>query len=171
MPDFESLNSSHALPWWKNARGEWYVVAQIALFALVAVGPLLPDVALDLPAGLRNALIGAGLALLAGGGALALAGLLALDGNLSILPHPKAGAHLVERGPYALVRHPIYGGIILGAIGWALLFRSPITLAIALALLVFFDAKSRREERWLARAFPQYRAYQRRVRKLLPFLY
>ncbi len=126
MPDFESLNSSHALPWWKNARGEWYVVAQIALFALVAVGPLLPDVALDLPAGLRNALIGAGLALLAGGGALALAGLLALDGNLSILPHPKAGAHLVERGPYALVRHPIYGGIILGAIGWALLLGRQI---------------------------------------------
>ncbi|HMM27850.1 MAG TPA: isoprenylcysteine carboxylmethyltransferase family protein [Aggregatilineaceae bacterium] len=171
MPDSELPNGSRALPWWKNTRGEWYVIAQIALFALVGMGPLLPDVALDLPAGLRIALIGAGLALLTSGGVLALAGLLALGSNLSILPHPKAGAALVERGPYTLVRHPIYSGVILGAIGWALLFRSPITLLIALVLLVFFDAKSRREERWLARAFPGYRAYQRRVRKLIPFVY
>jgi len=171
MPDSSLPNVSRVIPWWKNARGEWYVIAQIALFALVALGPLLPDAALDLPAGLRIALIGAGLGLLSIGGVLALVGMLALGNNLSILPHPKAGAELVESGPYALVRHPIYSGVILGAIGWALLFRSPVTLLLALALFVFFDVKSRREERWLARTFPRYSAYQRRVRKLIPLVY
>lgn len=171
MPDSSLPNDSRVFPWWKNMRGEWYVVAQIALFALVAVGPLLPDVALDLPAGLRIALIAAGLGLLSIGGVLALVGMLALGNNLSILPHPKAGAELVEGGPYALVRHPIYSGVVLGAAGWALLFRSPVTLLLALALFVFFDVKSRREERWLARTFPRYSAYQRRVRKLIPLVY
>jgi len=164
-------NSTQRVSWWKNTRGEWYVIAQVALFALVAVGPLLPDGSPELPPALRAALILAGLALIGIGGLLALAGLLTLGANLSILPHPKPGATLVERGPYALVRHPIYGGIIAGAFGWALLHRSLATLLAAGLLLVLFDAKSRREERWLARCVAGYEAYRRRVRKLIPFLY
>jgi protein-S-isoprenylcysteine O-methyltransferase Ste14 len=39
------------------------------------------------------------------------------------------------------------------------------------ALLVFFDLKARREERWLEEAYPGYGDYRRRVRKLVPFLY
>ena len=162
---------SRPVPWWKNSRGEWYVIVQIALFALVAGAPLLPDVALDLPDTLDAALIAAGLALIGLGGLLSLAGLLALGRNLSVLPHPKDGAALVRRGAYALVRHPIYGGLIVGAIGWALFNRSVITLGAAALLLVFFDVKSRREERWLARTFPGYADYQRRVHKLIPFVY
>ena len=36
----------------------------------------------------------------------------------------------------------------------------------AMLLFIFFDIKSRREERWLARKFPDYAGYQQRVRKL-----
>jgi protein-S-isoprenylcysteine O-methyltransferase Ste14 len=57
------------------------------------------------------------------------------------------------------------------AIGWAIAVRSWLTLAYALLLLVFLDVKSRREEQWLRERFPTYRDYQRRVRKLVPFLY
>ena len=78
---------------------------------------------------------------------------------------------LVQRGAYGIVRHPIYSGLITGAFGWALLNTSVVTLIYASVLLVFFDIKSRREERWLARKFPEYAAYQRRVRKLIPFVY
>ncbi len=39
------------------------------------------------------------------------------------------------------------------------------------ALFVLLDVKSRREERWLVEKFPEYPAYQRRVRKLIPFVY
>ncbi|NLE49956.1 MAG: isoprenylcysteine carboxylmethyltransferase family protein [Chloroflexi bacterium] len=164
-------HTSRPAPWWKNARGEWYVIIQIALFALVALGPLLPDVPLRLPFAANTALILAGLALLGFGGFLALGGLLALGTNLSILPHPKPGAQIVDRGPYALVRHPIYGGLIIGAFGWALLNRSVMTFGAAALLLVFFDAKSRREERWLVRVDPGYETYRQRVRKLIPFVY
>lgn len=49
---------------------------------------------------------------------LGLAGLGSLGRkNLSPFPHPKRGATLVEDGVYAMVRHPIYGGVSLGALG------------------------------------------------------
>jgi protein-S-isoprenylcysteine O-methyltransferase Ste14 len=72
---------------------------------------------------------------------------------------------------YGVVRHPIYSGLIFGAVGWALINASLLTLVYAIILFVFFDIKSRREERWLARKFPAYDEYRRRVRKLVPFVY
>ncbi len=77
----------------------------------------------------------------------------------------------MESGAYRLVRHPIYGGLILGATGWSLLTASPMALLGALVLAVFFDLKSRREETWLAAAFENYGTYRARTRRLLPYLY
>jgi protein-S-isoprenylcysteine O-methyltransferase Ste14 len=157
--------------WWKNTRGEWFVVFQTFLFALIAFGPGWIDVRPDLPDGWRIAAMVAGLALGGIGLALAVAGLWWLGDNLSALPHPKDDATLVQSGPYRVVRHPIYSGLIVGALGWALMNTSLLTLVYAVILLAFFDIKSRREERWLARKFPDYAAYQARVAKLIPFIY
>lgn len=158
-------------PWWAGARGEWYVVGQGVLFGLVLLGPReLPAVPAWAPAFSGVGLL-LGLLLGAAGGALAGAGLLHLGANLTALPQPKDDAQLVERGAYSLVRHPIYSGLILAACGWGALQNSALTLGYALILLIFFDIKSRREEKWLAAKFPAYPAYQRRVRKLIPFIY
>jgi protein-S-isoprenylcysteine O-methyltransferase Ste14 len=108
---------------------------------------------------------------MAGGGALLLAGLIRLGRGLTPLPYPREGADLIQTGPYALVRHPMYSGGIGLAVGWAVYVQGWLTLGYVLALFVFLDAKSRREERWLVEKFPVYTAYQRRVRKLVPFLY
>ncbi|MCC6190438.1 MAG: isoprenylcysteine carboxylmethyltransferase family protein [Anaerolineales bacterium] len=156
-------------PWWKNGRGEWFVVAQMVLFGLIALAPLAG--APGWPAPWGPAARFAGLSFGLAGGLLALAGIIALGRNLSALPYPKDDAELVERGPYRFVRHPIYGGLLLGAFGWGLLTNSFLTLALAAALLVLFELKTRREEAQLARRFPDYAGYRRRVRKFFPFLY
>lgn len=158
-------------PWWTGARGEWYVVAQGFLFLLVGFGPrALPGLPQwGAPWSWLSLVLG--LALAALGGLLALAGLFHLGANLTALPHPKDDATLVEGGAYAVVRHPIYGGLILAAFGWALIVSSWLTLLYAVILLVFFDVKSRREERALNQKFATYADYQRRVRKLIPFVY
>lgn len=159
-------------PWWKNTRGEWYVVVQTVLFALVAFGPLsFPALRPDVSDTVRAAAMIAGIGLGGAGLLLALAGLFGLGSNLSVFPHPKDDATLVQSGAYGIVRHPIYSGLIIGAAGWALLTLSIVTLAYALVLFVFFDVKSRREERMLARKFPAYADYQQRVRKLIPYIY
>jgi len=105
------------------------------------------------------------------GGLLAVAGIFGLGANLTALPYPKDEATLVETGPYRLVRHPIYSGVILMAFGWALWVHGWLTIGYAIILFVFFDVKSRREEQWLKGKFPDYAAYQKRVRKLIPFVY
>ena len=69
------------------------------------------------------------------------------------------------------MRHPIYAGLIIGALGWSLLTNSLLALGLAVVLLIFFDIKSRREERQLLARFPAYADYRRRVRKFFPYLY
>jgi len=146
-------------------RGEGWVAIQGLLLLAVFISPLLESY--PLPIGLRV------LGLLLGviGGALALAAMLGLGASLTALPKPKAGGQLVTAGAYGLVRHPIYSGVILGSFGWSLLFSSPFGLVLSVVLLIFFDLKSRREERWLTEAYPAYPAYQRRVKKLVPWIY
>ena len=65
----------------------------------------------------------------------------------------------------------MYGGGLGVALGWVLIVGSFLTLAYAVLLFIFMDIKSRREERWLTEKFPGYADYQRRVRRLVPFIY
>lgn len=157
--------------WWKGERGEWYVVLQLVLFGLVFAAPLLTRQwsGWSAPWDMIGRILG--FLLIGAGGVLALTGLASLGRNLAIVPHPKDDATLVEHGAYRIVRHPIYSGIIFGAFGWGFLMNSLLTLLLALILFFFFDIKSRREEKWLSSRFSGYAAYQRRVRKLIPFVY
>lgn len=158
-------------PWWTGARGEWLVVGQVLLFGLVVFGPRTvlgrPAWAFPWP----HACLLMGTVLIVAGGAVSLGGTVRLGRALTPLPFPKEGAALVQTGPYALVRHPIYSGVMALALGWALCVQGWLTLGYVAVLFVFLDMKSRREERWLAGKFPEYAAYQRRVPKLIPFIY
>ncbi|MCX6543555.1 MAG: isoprenylcysteine carboxylmethyltransferase family protein [Acidobacteria bacterium] len=158
-------------PWWKGARGEWLVVAQVILIGLVFLGPrALPgQPPWPLPLGRVCSVVG-GVLMLAGG-ALGIAGFVRLGRGLTPLPYPKDGAGLVQTGPFALVRHPIYGGGLALGLGWWLHVQGWLTLGYVVALFVLLDVKSRREEAWLAAKFPRYAAYRQRVRKLIPFVY
>jgi protein-S-isoprenylcysteine O-methyltransferase Ste14 len=158
-------------PWWKGERGEWLVVGQVVLALLIIAGPRsLPGLAdWSLPFVRERQIAGA--VLIFAGGALFLAGAFTLGPGLTPLPYPKENAPLIEDGPYALVRHPIYSGGMAAALGVAISLSGWLTLVYVAALFVLLDVKSRREERWLAEKFPDYPAYQRRVHKLIPFIY
>lgn len=157
--------------WWRGRRGEWLVAVQVVLMALVFLGPRTVDGWPPWPFPFPHACFKVGAALILSGGACFLGGLFALGPGLTPLPYPKDGAVLIETGLYAIVRHPIYAGALAASFGWALMVQGWLTLGYAAALAVLFDVKSRQEERWLTERFPAYRAYQRRVRKLVPFVY
>ncbi|RPJ87566.1 MAG: isoprenylcysteine carboxylmethyltransferase family protein [Acidobacteria bacterium] len=158
-------------PWWRGKRGEWYVIVQLVLIGVFFFGPrTLPGLP-DWPA-LRDWISTfAGAILIFAGAALFFAGLLMLGSGLTPLPYPRAKAKLIQTGPYGIVRHPIYAGGLVLAYGWALAVQGWFTLLYATILLVFLDFKSAREERWLVEKFPDYPEYQRRVRRLIPFVY
>jgi protein-S-isoprenylcysteine O-methyltransferase Ste14 len=158
-------------PWWKGARGEWLVVMQVVLIGLVFLGPRTIAGRPAWPFPFPYACRVLGIVFMVGGGVLFVAALVRLGRGLTPLPYPKDGAELVQTGPYALVRHPIYGGGLMLALGYAFYLCGWLTLGYAALLFVFLDLKSRREERWLAEKFPAYASYRRRVRKLIPFIY
>ena len=149
-------------------RGEGWVVIQFLLLGLV----VLAGVAGPAYAGPFSAAAqAAGLALVVAGLVLAGWGLLDLRDALTPLPHPRDGAELVDTGSYRLVRHPIYGGIVLGSTGYALVVGSPLALAGAAILLAFFRLKSGREEAWLREHYPAYQAYATRTKRMIPWVY
>src|SRR5262249_15331006 len=83
-----------------------------------------------------------------------------------------AGHRLKIDGPYALVRHPMYLGIVLFHVGATLALESLLLLAATLLYVVPLTAvRIAYEERVLQEAFgDRYAAYQRSVPPLLPFL-
>jgi protein-S-isoprenylcysteine O-methyltransferase Ste14 len=168
----ETTRAMSRAPWWKGTRGEWYVVAQVALMALVLFGPRTWPGAGLVSFPYPRASPVAGLVLIIAGALLMLTGGLWLGRrNITPLPYPRDKARMVDCGPYRLVRHPMYTGGILIAFGWTIWVWGPLTLLSSFVVAVFVDIKSRREERWLRAKFPGYAAYQRRVRKLIPFVY
>jgi protein-S-isoprenylcysteine O-methyltransferase Ste14 len=150
-----------------SSRGLAWVVAQSALLlALVVAGPF--------GAGAWHSGIGlfVGAALFVAGGALGIAGVIHLGPNRTAFPKPRPGAALVRRGVYGWIRHPLYSSLMLAGVGWALLWQSVAALIAALAVIAFFAAKAREEERWLAGVFPEHDEYRRRVRgRFLPGLF
>jgi protein-S-isoprenylcysteine O-methyltransferase Ste14 len=94
-----------------------------------------------------------------------------LGRNWSLSVTVKEGHHLVRRGPYAWVRHPIYTGLLLAFIGSAISldeWRGFLAVVIAGGALW---SKLRIEERWMLETFgDDYKRYQSEVPALIPFL-
>jgi protein-S-isoprenylcysteine O-methyltransferase Ste14 len=146
-------------------RGEGWAIAQLALAVVIVVAGI---------AGPRWSATAASLRLVAGiaigfaGWALLVAGVVGLGNSLTPFPRPSDRSTLRMSGAYRLVRHPIYGGSMLVALGWSLL-SSPFALLAAAFLAILFELKSRHEESMLVVRFPEYDAYRRRVRwRFLP---
>jgi protein-S-isoprenylcysteine O-methyltransferase Ste14 len=82
----------------------------------------------------------------------------------------KEAHRVVDTGPYALVRHPIYTGLLLLAVATLAVKGDSFAVAGVLVLLVAYVGKARLEERFLtAEMGPAYEAYRKRVPMLVPF--
>jgi protein-S-isoprenylcysteine O-methyltransferase Ste14 len=144
------------------------VALQFALLAaILAVGLLAPG----WPDGARWWLKGAGVLLVFGGAFLIVLAGRALGAGLTPFPKPAEEGQLVDDGPYAVVRHPVYTGGILFAAGISLAL-SPWALVITVVLALVWALKARVEERFLAERYPDYADYCARTRyRLVPYVY
>ena len=122
-----------------------------------------------IPSGRGAAIAGAVLAW--AGVGLAIWARVVLGRNWSALPTIKLDHTLVRGGPYAVVRHPIYSGLLGAALGTALAVGEVRGL-LAVAIMFFgWLAKSRTEERMLLEQFgPEYEEYRRDTWALIPFV-
>jgi protein-S-isoprenylcysteine O-methyltransferase Ste14 len=156
---------------WRGQRGEYWFLLQVLLILGFVLLPVyrLAEFTLD-PPGLYWFWGGAAVI-----GVLALIvlskGSLDLGRNLTPLPYPKNDGQLVQTGIYGIVRHPLYSGLTLAAISWAMAQLSLSHLIAAIILFAFLNAKANREEDWLTEQFPEYTDYKKRVKKLIPWVY
>jgi protein-S-isoprenylcysteine O-methyltransferase Ste14 len=94
-----------------------------------------------------------------------------LGSNWSQAVTLKKDHELITSGPYALLRHPIYTGLLLGIVGCAVArgeWRG--LLAVALVFVTLWQ-KLKLEEKWMRAQFGEsYEAYCQRVPALVPFL-
>ena len=112
----------------------------------------------------------AGAVLCAGGLALMLSAVVSLRAVIQVAPEPRPGGHLVTRGVYGRLRHPIYSAIVILLIG--LFLRKPATSIgiAAIAVIGFLLIKVRFEEQLLLARYPEYAEYRRRTWGVIPGL-
>ena len=95
---------------------------------------------------------------------------LQLNKNLTPFPTPKENGTLIKNGLYKFVRHPIYSGIILTALGFGFYHGSIWKISIGIILWILFFFKSKYEEKMLFKHFADYETYQKATHRFFPFL-
>lgn len=130
----------------RNRRIGWALVGiQVLLIILFLILPkrrglLVPPDLLDV----------IGVLLMIAGLAVLLIALLSLGSALTATPVPQEGAALRTGGIYAVVRHPIYVGILIAALGFTLAIGSLWQVLLLIVMAVFFYGKAFWEDRLLA---------------------
>jgi protein-S-isoprenylcysteine O-methyltransferase Ste14 len=111
----------------------------------------------------------AGLALTILGCGFAIWARVSLGSNWSARPSVRQGHELIVRGPYKLVRHPIYSGLLLGLAGSAIAIDRSGCIAGWILVFATYAIKTRQEEHLMMETFPEdYPNYRQRVRALIP---
>jgi protein-S-isoprenylcysteine O-methyltransferase Ste14 len=156
-------------PWWRGAG------VRVALLVLLALILCLPGFR-QFPASRRvvpvgPVVAGAGVAVCAAGIALSIWARRHLGRNWGMPMSLKEEHELVTTGPYRVVRHPIYTGILIAMLG-STATGSPLWPILFVLFGGYFLYSATVEERLMLRQFPtQYPAYRRRTKMLIPFVF
>ncbi|PNH11878.1 putative protein-S-isoprenylcysteine O-methyltransferase [Tetrabaena socialis] len=142
-------------------RGEQWLLAQVAAVAMLLFPPLVLKGLVDF---LATVSLTAGLVFM-------VSALFSLGRSISPLPQPRKKHQLVVSGIYGYARHPMYGGLLLAALGLAVLTRNETRLAITAVLWWVLENMVSVEESALSGRYAEYTEYRSKVKKFLPFLY
>jgi protein-S-isoprenylcysteine O-methyltransferase Ste14 len=156
--------------WWRE------IAVRLGFFALVVLALQVAVVGHALPNAPRYVLGTSGLTAVIGvvlcvlGIGIAILARASLGQNWATPSAHEHDPEVITSGPYAYVRHPIYGGMLLAMLGSAIA-QSVLWLLPLIVYAPQFIRSARREERLLLEQSPQYYgAYMKRTKMLLPFV-
>lgn len=144
--------------------GELYALPPLLLMLLILYGhvPFVGPIAELL----------AGPGLVAVGATFFAAGIYELGSSLSPWPQPVKDGALKTEGIFSLVRHPMYGGLVIGSLGLAVATAEFERALLTVLLVLALDKKIEFEEKYMSQAFPEYTSYKSKVtKKFIPFVY
>lgn len=81
-----------------------------------------------------------------------------------------AAHDVIQRGPYRLIRHPMYAAALLFIWAAVLSHSSVLTVGVGALVTVLVSARIAIEERMLAEQYPEYAAYVRSTKAVVPYL-
>ncbi len=148
------------LPVKRRLASPWAALAALGGSFSLSVVPFAPITVTDLR------VVGIGAVLVIAGVLWSIVSMVTLGRCFGILPEVRG---LVTRGPYRLVRHPVYLGEIVGAIGLVLPVFSTWTVLVLGVFIALQLWRTHYEEAALSATFPaEYAAYANRTRRLIP---
>lgn len=136
------------------------IVQALAMFLVVFTGPLIPG----------NLFLGL-IALLGLGFWIWAFVIMVHRGSYNILPQLSKKNKLVTGGPYHFVRHPIYTAMLLLAVALLLNYLTVWRIGFFLVLIISTILKLEKEEKILIKNFEDYPFYQKKTKRLIPFIY
>ena len=91
--------------------------------------------------------------------------------QVKVFPEVHGRGKLIVLGPYRWVRHPMYTSVLLVTLAWTLGSPFPYRILLWVGLVMTLSVKLRYEERLLMERFPEYEAYRRQTKRLIPFVW
>ncbi len=91
-------------------------------------------------------------------------------GNLNVSPAVRENATLVQRGPYRMIRHPMYTALLLFMLSYVIAEVTTLSLQVWCGLLLVLIVKSLYEESLLTQRFPSYVEYKQRTWRFVPYV-
>ena len=166
---FSSVNLS---PGVREDRGNRWIFAPLAVIGVLsAYLPAYTD-RLDVWTIDGDATRWLGLALFTVGGVLRIWPVFVLGRRFSGLFAIQPGHTLVTSGIYGIIRHPSYLGLLVGALGWSLAFRSVVGVLLMVLTVPVILSRIRAEEALLHTQFgAEYDAFRARTSRLIPGIY
>jgi len=92
-------------------------------------------------------------------------------GHFNIAPEPLSWSKMVSRGPYRIIRHPMYLGLLITTLPLVISDFSPLRLVFWFILLADLVIKMGYEEGLLQKQFTEYIHYQKQTARILPGIY
>jgi protein-S-isoprenylcysteine O-methyltransferase Ste14 len=141
----------------RSTNWAWLLSQLVLLVAVLAAGWFCPG---DTDSWLRHPSLGLFLMLFSA--LIGLAGCLTLRSSLSAFPQPRE-KKLATRGLYSWVRHPMYSGLLVLALGWVIHTGSVAALAACAPLWWLLKRKAALEDRLLSQVYPEHAHYASRT--------
>jgi len=92
-------------------------------------------------------------------------------GNFNVVPYPVKNGVMVSRGPFKVIRHPMYTSIFIFDLALLTGQFDYIKLSISLVLVAGLIAKMLFEENLLCNQYAGYKAYMKKTKRVIPFVW
>jgi len=113
-----------------------------------------------------------GVAIFVSGAALRWYAILYLGPYFTVDVRIAESQRVIDTGPYRFIRHPSYTGVLLEFLGFALCIGNAWSMLLLVPIAIVFSYRIRVEERALEQGLGEaYASYQRRTKRLIPFVY